>query len=63
MNRDKEIWAMALWVERHHGENGLRFIGQHIDRLKADGDLDREIFWWAVAEKLQSLRDPGNPRN
>jgi hypothetical protein len=28
MNRDQELWAMALWVEKHHGGKGWFYIAQ-----------------------------------
>jgi hypothetical protein len=33
LTRDKELWAMALWVEKHHGEDGAAFIAQRIKQL------------------------------
>jgi len=31
ITREKELWGMALWVEKHHGENGWLFITQQQD--------------------------------
>lgn len=56
MSRDHEIWSMALWVEKHHGEKGWLFIAQQRDRLLADGDHDGVALWRAVRERFEALQ-------
>lgn len=38
LNRDQELWAVALWVEKNHGEEGTAYIAQQIQRLSNEGD-------------------------
>lgn len=30
VTREQEIWAMALWVDREHGEDAERFIAERV---------------------------------
>lgn len=55
LNRDQELWAMALWVERHHGKGGWFHIAQQQDRLLAEGDLDGVALWREVAKRFDRL--------
>lgn len=57
LTRDLEIWGMALWVEKHHGEQGWLFIAQQQDRPLADGDLDGVALWRAVGERFETLQE------
>lgn len=56
LTRDQELWGMALWVEKHHGENGWFHIAQQQDRLLAQGDFDGMKLWRAVGERFERLR-------
>lgn len=55
MNSDREIWAMALWVEKHHGENGWFYITQQQDRLLADGQDEGVKLWREVGERFKQI--------
>ena len=33
MTQEQEIWAVALWVEKHHGDLGPVYIAEQIGRL------------------------------
>jgi hypothetical protein len=37
VTRDNEIWALALWVEKHHGADGPRFIAEKVGALALAG--------------------------
>jgi hypothetical protein len=54
--REKEIWAIALWVEKHHGDEGDFYIAQQMDRLLAEGELDGMAMWRQVAERFEKLK-------
>lgn len=56
VSREQELWAVALWVEKHHGENGRLHIAQQQDRLLAEGDLDGVAMWRKVGERFEALR-------
>ena len=55
LNRDQELWAVALWVEKHHGEEGPAYIAQQIQRLSNEGDEAGIATWKTVAERLEQL--------
>ena len=55
LTRDKEILGMALWVEKHHGENGWLHIAQQQDRLLEEGDYDGMNLWRKVGERFEEL--------
>ena len=42
MNRDQELWGVALWVEKRHGADGPRFIAEQVGRLALAGE-DRGV--------------------
>lgn len=55
LTRDMEIWGMALWVEKTHGDNGWFHIAQEQDRLLAAGDFDGVKLWREVAKRFEEL--------
>lgn len=55
MDRDKEIWAMALWVEKRHGANGWFYIAQQQDRLLAEGEDEGARLWARVGERFKAI--------
>lgn len=56
MTRDQELWGMALWVEKLHGDKGWFYIAQQQDRLLAEGDFDGVAMWRTVGERLEALQ-------
>ena len=54
MNRNQEILAMALWVEKHHGAKGSEFIAQQLERLSSDPEGQK--LWQAVAKRFTELK-------
>lgn len=56
MTRDKEIWATALWVEKHHGDAGHSYIANKVAELEADGDSRGAQFWLIVSKRFGDLR-------
>ncbi len=63
LTRDQELWGMALWVEKIHGDAGWLHIALQQDRLLAAGDLDGVRLWRAVSARFERLakgeRPPG----
>jgi hypothetical protein len=51
MTRDQELWAMALWVEKHHGEQGAAFIAAQIERLVLHGEEGGVALWREVEDR------------
>ena len=56
LTRDQEIWGMALWVERTHGENGWMHIAMEQDRCLAAGEIDGVALWREVQWCWEELR-------
>lgn len=56
LTADQELWAVALWVEKHHGDEGDFYIAQQIDRLLEEGDFDGIGRWRQAGERFQSLK-------
>lgn len=56
MNREQEIWGMALWVEKHHEANGHDFIAARIASLESDGDHQGAQIWRQVESRYAQLR-------
>lgn len=56
MTRDQELWGIALWVEKHHGEDAADYIGQQIKRLAETGDEGGISMWLEVADRYDALQ-------
>lgn len=59
LTHEQELWAVALWVEKTHGEAGWLHIAQEQDRLLAAGDLAGVAMWRAVGRRYDGLRAGG----
>lgn len=57
LTRDQELWGMALWVERTHGDQGPHFIGERIDALAQSGEEEGVRLWRAVGRRFECLAD------
>lgn len=55
LTRDQELWGMALWVEKHHGDAGGEFIASKIDQLNRAGAQDGGRLWQNVARRYEQL--------
>lgn len=55
LTRDKELWGMALWVEKHHGSAGAEFIEAKIAELSAGGEPDGATLWQDVLIRFEQL--------
>ena len=56
ITRNLEIWAMALWVEKTHGDAGWLHIAQQQDRLIAASDFEGVKLWRRVGMRLEELK-------
>ena len=63
LTRDQEVWGMALWVERVHGNNGWFHIATEQDRLLAAGDLDGVALWRVVQQHWELLQSAKTNRH
>ena len=56
VTRDQELWAMALWIDREHGEEGERFITERVRHFDAIKDEGGKQLWMDVARKFVELQ-------
>lgn len=56
VTREHELWAMALWVDREHGEDGERFIAERVLHFDAEGDDGGKQLWMDVARRFVELK-------
>ncbi|MFK4002986.1 DUF6961 family protein [Qipengyuania sp. NPDC077563] len=56
VTREQELWAMALWVDREHGEDGEHFITERVLHFEEIGDKGGKQLWMDVARKFVELR-------
>lgn len=56
VTREQELWAMALWVDREHGEEGERFIAERVLHFDAEGDEGGKKLWMDVARRFVELK-------
>lgn len=57
LTRDQELWGMALWGEKAHGNRGPSFIAGRIDALARSGEKDGARLWQEVARRFDRLAD------
>ena len=57
LTRDQELWGMALWIEKHHGDAGHEFIAAKIDQLTRAGEEDGAKLWQDVANRYGQLSE------
>jgi endonuclease YncB( thermonuclease family) len=57
VTRDQELWGVALWAEKTHGDRGPDHIAAQVARLAAEGDEEGIAMWRAVAERYDKLHE------
>ncbi|MBX7514906.1 hypothetical protein K3179_10170 [Qipengyuania sp. GH38] len=57
ITREQEIWAMALWVDREHGEDAEQFIAGRVLHFESVDDPGGQNLWMQVARRYVELRD------
>lgn len=55
VDREKEIWAIALWVEKHRGADAPRYIAEQIGRQVLRGDEAGIVKWKNIARRYAEL--------
>jgi hypothetical protein len=55
ITRERELWAMALWVETHHRDAGAAFIAERIAHLALEGEHGGVVLWRKVADRYAAL--------
>ena len=59
MTRDQELWAIALWLERTHGDDAPAHIAKEVERLDLAGEAEGITMWKQVADRYDRLRSTG----
>ena len=54
---DREIWACALQVMKHHGSNAPVHIAERIGALALAGDMAGVETWKRIADRVDRLSD------
>jgi hypothetical protein len=60
VTREQELWAIALWVDREHGEDGERFIAERVLHFDTEGDDGGRQLWMNVARRFVELKTSMN---
>lgn len=60
VTRQQELWAIALWVDREHEEEGEQFIAERVLHFDALGDDDGKQLWMDVARRYIALKSAAN---
>ena len=55
VTREQEIWALALSVEREHGENAARYIAQRVAAFEQSGPPEAAALWRQVQRRNEQL--------
>ena len=55
VTREQEIWALALSVERKHGENAARYIAQRVVAFEQSGPPEAVALWRQVQRRYKQL--------
>jgi len=55
VTREQEIWALALSVERKHGENAARYIAQRVAAFEQSGPPEAVSLWRQVQRRYEQL--------
>ena len=55
MKRDQELWGVALWLEKSHGDKAADHIAKQVTRLAELGDGHGIAMWQAVAVRHDQL--------
>lgn len=56
VTREQELWAMAIWVDREHGDEGERYIAERVLYFDAQGDDGGKQLWMDVARRYVTLQ-------
>lgn len=57
ISRAQEIWAMALWVDREHGEDAEQFIAEKVLHFESVDDRGGQDLWMNIARRYVELRE------
>lgn len=59
MGAQRELWSLALWIERRHGSEAQNFVDAQLERTSAELDEPAYLMWVNVAERLDALKPRG----
>lgn len=56
MDKNQELWGMALWVEKNHGDKGYAYCEDRAEKFRSEGDANGARLWENVADRVLQLR-------
>ena len=56
LNRDQELWAVALWVEKNRGAARPAYMAEQVKRLADEGDEAGVENWKTIADRFNQLK-------
>lgn len=56
MDAQHEVWAEALWIEQHKGDDAASFIAHQTAQLMLEGDDSGVARWQRIAAAYEQLR-------
>lgn len=56
VTRERELWALALWIDHEQGDEGERFIAERVLHFDAEGNEGGKQLWIDVARRFTGLR-------
>jgi hypothetical protein len=57
---NQELWALALWVDCEHVEDGEPFIAERVLHFDAEGDESGKQLWMNAALRYVELKTSVN---
>ncbi|WP_137680551.1 DUF6961 family protein [Aurantiacibacter suaedae] len=64
VTQEQELWALALWVEKHHGDDGQAYIEGRIEHFTDTNEGGAVRMWEEVASRFAGLeRAPRSETN
>lgn len=55
LTRDKELWAVALQIERLHGPDAADYIDNRIEQFEREDNEGGAKLWRQIAERYFAL--------
>lgn len=59
VTRDQELWALALSIERKHGDRVADYIAERVATFEQSGPPEAAALWRRVQTRLEHLSTGG----
>ena len=54
---ERDLWAVALWVEANRGSDPMGYIAGELERFVRSADAEGVDAWLKVADRYRALQD------